>query len=78
MTRAKRRVLNISALVAIVVAGLAIGAVVMQAGRWTGQVEGNTDRLKINEGKIHTIEETVTETHSDVQWIRQLMEKDHP
>lgn len=73
-----KRVLNISAMVGIFVAALAIGGVVMHAGRLTGQVQGNTDQIKVHKGQIHDIEAIVTKTHTDVEWIRQSMEKEHP
>lgn len=77
MTPAKR-VLSISGLVAIFVAALAIGGVVMNGGRWMEQVQGNTDRSKTNEKKIHDIEKIVTSTNAIVTRIDKQMDREHP
>ena len=77
-----KKVFSITALVTIVVAllggAVVLGNAIMHARGGMGQIQGNTDRSEINEGKIHTIEETVNETHADVRVIRALMEKEHP
>ncbi len=82
MTPARRKMLNISAIVAIVVAliGGAVyaGTAFMQAGRGIGQIQNNTDRIKIHEKKIHDIEAVMNKTHTDVEWIRKTMEREHP
>lgn len=77
MTPAKR-VLSISGLVAIFVAALAIGGVVMNGGRWMEQVQGNTDRIEIHEGQIHDIEKIVIETNAIVKTIDDRMDREHP
>ncbi len=82
MTPARRKVLNISAVVATVVVllggAVVAGKAIMHARGGMGRIQGNTERLKVNEGKIHSIEETVNETHADVRVIRALMEREHP
>ena len=89
MTPAKRKMLNISALVVIVASlmgGVVIaGKAIMHARGGMGQIQGNTDQIKgnaarlgVHEEKIHSIEAIVIETHVIVSRIDERMDREHP
>lgn len=80
MTPAKRKMLNISALVVIAAtllgSAVAAGKAIMHARGGMGQVQGNTDLLGVHEEKIHAIEAIVIETHTIVTRIDKRMERE--
>lgn len=82
MTPARRRVLNVSALVGIVVVilggGVATGRAIMHARDGMGQVQRNEDQIEIHKTKIHNIEAIVIETHTIVTRIDKRLDREHP
>lgn len=71
MSPAKRKMLNITAMITILGVALAVG-------RGMGQVQNNTDLLDVHEKKIHAIEAIVIETYTIVTRIDKRMEREHP
>lgn len=75
MTPTKRKSIGLN--VGIVVL-TAVCTAAMTAGGMMSTVKGYGQRLDNHEARILVIEQKITETHTNVVWIRDFMDKEHP
>lgn len=75
MTPTKRKSLGLNVAIAVLTA---VCTAACTAGGMMSTVKDYGQRLDNHEKRILAIEEKVTETHTNVEWIRRAMEREHP
>lgn len=74
----KKKVISFGVCASLVAVAIAVGTVVSRGGGAFTDIENTKRGVRENHDKIDTLEGKVTKIHTDVTWIRDTMEKEHP
>jgi hypothetical protein len=78
MSPTKKRALNIGLCITILGGAVMVGRSLAAIGSNRDGVRVNREAIDSHETRIDGIQEVVTATQTDVEWIRETMEKAHP